>query len=1151
MLPVNNNTYFSSTPGSHSARETTPSGAISQATAAPSKQDEYRAIWSTWAENAPPGEGEERDVAEMKIRECMETKATELCLDSLNLTSLPNVFPEHIVKLNISGNKLTVLPDNLPQNLRFLNAKGNKLTALPNNLPNNLHTLIVEGNELTALPDKLPENLSSLSVSKNLLESLPEKLPGSLVNINSCKNKISGVLPILPSSLCYLNLEGNRITSLGNDLPETLTHLYLYNNSLNSLPDNLPVSLREIDVSANNLRTLPASILGLSSAARIDVNLNPFSERTLRDLNNVTQEVADSGPQIYFSMSEGWSAAPPALTESVKDWLSADSAGQWAAIEKEENAAAFSIFLSRLGETRNALENPEFRAQVTGWLNRLADTPALRETTFSVALGASASCEDRVTLAWNDMQKVALVYDVEHGAWDDKLPGLITTGCEMFRLDLLEQAARDKAKTLRFVDEIEVYLAYQTGLKNALELTSAGEFMRFGEVSGVTPEDLNLALVQVRDRESKEFVGWLAQWAPLKTVMQRTNPELLRNMQEQQAGILNDNYQRRVDAEMNAAGVAGIPDAEIVVGRAVWEEMNRENDIALTRAFLQKRYQTLMADKSPEQTLKAVTELASVATVSPVVAAMAIRPENGSKGHPGSQLAAIVAGGGMAPLAGAWISLLQLLYENKHLSAKEVTSALLPQKKQDRVKSLAHAIAGAAWRSEAATRLCALLSEVGDSDEKSRQEIIARLSLEQPGYGFRQLKLDLPADFYKRAKNADKFSRNDAAKTQLKEGRLIPQNRELYGMASGTRAGSTNRKPPTEALAQWIAVKGNWSGNFGDYAANLISRLYPEVSLNINVLNMQGNVTSRIVNCVDKKSANKVIELNLQNDHYSPVINGIPQKTSADGDCFFNSFLTALNGKTPSADDIQRLRNRLASYIQQNDEIADFIDIQTVPDIIKKTKSDIRRPEKPKSAFAILEEKIKKEITPLIRTSQVAMAKEKAELDHAKKSTRKRLDEINIREKEENERIFEEIVEGFAAHSATQALLHNNRRQLKSAAWERDRAEKRLRMQRQTPSWKGPVAMASASLFMPVAKSGEEAEGPLFMPVAKSGEEAAGPLKAAGTITDEQIRQRLDRLHSFMGDLETARLEERLKNLSSPGERAKSSRVLAPALRKD
>ncbi|WP_171840341.1 NEL-type E3 ubiquitin ligase domain-containing protein [Serratia symbiotica] len=74
-----------------------------------------------------------------------------------------------------------------------------------------------------------------------------------------------------------------------------------------------------------------------------------------------------TGPRFFFSMSENRADVPPRpLSEAVKDWLSAQTAeSAWAAMEKEDNAAAFSALLSRLGETQKARENPAFKVRVT------------------------------------------------------------------------------------------------------------------------------------------------------------------------------------------------------------------------------------------------------------------------------------------------------------------------------------------------------------------------------------------------------------------------------------------------------------------------------------------------------------------------------------------------------------------------------------------------------------------------------------------------------------------------------------------------------------------------------------------------------------------------------------------------------------------
>ena len=60
-------------------------------------------------------------------------------------------------------------------------------------------------------------------------------------------------------------------------------------------------------------------------------------------------------------------------------------------------------------------------------------------------------------------------------------------------LEHLERVAREKVKTLHFVDEIEVYLAYPVKLKERLGLQiDVGDMLYFG-CSGVTQDDLENA----------------------------------------------------------------------------------------------------------------------------------------------------------------------------------------------------------------------------------------------------------------------------------------------------------------------------------------------------------------------------------------------------------------------------------------------------------------------------------------------------------------------------------------------------------------------------------------------------------------------------------------------------------------------------------
>lgn len=55
--------------------------------------------------------------------------------------------------------------------------------------------------------------------------------------------------------------------------------------------------------------------------------------------------------------------------------------------------------------------------------------------------------------------------------------------------------------------------------------------------------------------------------------------------------------------------------------------------------------------------------------------------------------------------------------------------------------------------------------------------------------------------------------------------------------------------------------------------------------------NLQGEAINRISQGDDRRTLGRVIELNLQNDHYSAVINGEQKNAPSDGDYFFTVFL--------------------------------------------------------------------------------------------------------------------------------------------------------------------------------------------------------------------------------------------------------------------
>ncbi|HCB5095504.1 TPA: E3 ubiquitin--protein ligase [Salmonella enterica subsp. enterica serovar Mbandaka] len=519
-----------------------------------------------------------------------------LTVEDNQLTSLPPL-PAGLVVLTVSGNQLTSLPP-LQAGLQTLSVAGNQLTSLPP-LPAGLQMLLVARNQLTSLPP-LPAGLQMLSVAGNQLTRLPP-LPAGLRRLLVAGNQLTS-LPPLPAGLQVLSVSDNQLTSLPllpaglelltlernpqlvrlPPLPEGLQTLSVdANPQLTRLPA-LPSGLQRLYARNNQLTRLPESITGLSSEASVNLEGNPLSERTLQALREITSAPGYSGPRILFDMA-GASAPREAraLHLAAAGWLVPAREGEpapadrWHMFGQEDNAAAFSLFLDRLSETENFMKDAGFKAQISSWLVQLAEDEALRAKTFAMATEATASCQDRVTLALHQMKNVQLVHDAEKGQYDNNLAALVATGREMFRLEKLEQIAREKAGTLALADDVEVYLAYQNKLKKALGLTSVTAEMRFFGVSGVTVSDLQAAELQVKAAEKSELREWILQWGPLHSVLERKAPERVNALREKQISDYEETYRMLSDTELRPFGLVGNTDAERTIGARAMESAKK------------------------------------------------------------------------------------------------------------------------------------------------------------------------------------------------------------------------------------------------------------------------------------------------------------------------------------------------------------------------------------------------------------------------------------------------------------------------------------------------------------------------------------------------------------------------------------------------
>ncbi|EKT8862426.1 leucine-rich repeat domain-containing protein [Salmonella enterica] len=587
-------------------------------TTAPQTAAEYDAVWSEWERAAPAEESPGRAATVQKMRDCLNNSSRVLNVGGAGLTTLPDRLPPHITtlvipdnhltslpplppglrELEISGNQLTSLPP-LPPGLRELEVSGNQLTSLPP-LPPGLQVLTVSGNQLTSLPT-LPPGLQVLTVSGNPLTSLPTLPPGlqvltvdgnpqltslpalppELQDLSVSDNRLTS-LPVLPPGLQTLSVDGNPHLTRLPELPPGLQTLFVSNNpQLTRLPE-LPSELQWLFARNCQLTRLPESIRGLPSSARVSLERNPLSERTLQTLWDITSAPDYSGPTIQFDMAgPSVPREARALHLAAADWLTPVPEGEpapadrWQMFGQEDNAAAFSLLLDRLSETENFKKDAGFKAQISSWLTELAEDEELRARTFVMATEATSSCEDRVTFFLHQMRNVQLVHNAEKGEYDDNLAALVATGRVMFRLEKLEQIAREKVRTLAFVDEIEVWLAYQNKLKKSLGLTSVTAEMRFFGVSGVTVTDLQAAELQVKAAEKSEFRGWILQWGPLHSVLERKAPEHFNALREKQISDYEETYRMLSDTELKPSGLVGNTDAERIIGARAMENAKK------------------------------------------------------------------------------------------------------------------------------------------------------------------------------------------------------------------------------------------------------------------------------------------------------------------------------------------------------------------------------------------------------------------------------------------------------------------------------------------------------------------------------------------------------------------------------------------------
>jgi Leucine-rich repeat (LRR) protein len=556
------------------------------------------------------------------------------------LQRLPEALPQNLSKLDVSGNQLRTLPNNLPRALQTLIVNNNQLQTLPNNLPQNLKALYANSNHLRTLPDHLPQSLQSLQVCGNQLQEVDVNLfrqPPRANHFRLDRNPLSPQsvedLRVLQSRPDYIGprivFEPTSAVEIPAPQPDDGQAIDLILERaerlglLNPLgPAQLPdeAELMSILNDLMNINTFELTNMELGSRILVflEVLLNVaiqlerpaqprppvrFGEEpvlNMEDFMHRFQAIIDRLPELE-PQEEQQPQEPIELGEAIANWVTpstptniAATSRLWRSFADEPGAASFAQFLLRLGQTVNSTD-PQFRASVAEWLTHLETRSELRQATFDFSEEATASCEDRVSLSFNAMRELRLSFDVARGDYDNRLPELIDLARGMFRLDELARIAAETTQTLQrtlaptgeAVLEIEVYLAYQTRLRESLALPIGTRNMRYFNLSNITQTDLDEAVQRVRQAEQNNFANYLSsEWQPWQRVLQRLAPEMYERARNELVQAMSDEFTRRMNNQLQRMALLNETDAERAVGAQVRAEIEQEVYGQLTRDFL-------------------------------------------------------------------------------------------------------------------------------------------------------------------------------------------------------------------------------------------------------------------------------------------------------------------------------------------------------------------------------------------------------------------------------------------------------------------------------------------------------------------------------------------------------------------------------------
>ena len=432
-----------------------------------------------------------------------------------------------------------------------LNLSGIEAGALPE-LPlgtdlSHIHELNLSGMALERVPPNFLGcfgRLRRLIIDNNRLETLPAGLPAlaELRELRLCRNNIR---MSAPAAVLLSNLRELRILELSyNPLGLISLHfrhlspliaLRLRRCQLQTVPEGLErcAFLAVADLRDNHLASLPQALLDAPSALRRVLLLdgNPLPVGVRRALSLPDPAGTSTGATRAQWVRAQWLADSDAMDRQRLGKL-------WDRLRAEPDSRGLFELLDQLTEASDFEHaRPDLRRRVAEMLEALESNSELRAEVFNLA-GDERTCVDSVASCFSALEvRVLMARALQHAPGEGRTARL-DLARRLFRLDRVERFAREdmaaREAAGQRVDEIEVSLAYRTGLALQLDLPGQPRTLQFEAIAGVSQAHLDQAAAAVQSAEASDALAvYVAQRDFWREYLRGENSQRFENVEQQ------------------------------------------------------------------------------------------------------------------------------------------------------------------------------------------------------------------------------------------------------------------------------------------------------------------------------------------------------------------------------------------------------------------------------------------------------------------------------------------------------------------------------------------------------------------------------------------------------------------------------------------